>query len=256
MTGAATDCDLLLAGVLANPADDVPRLVMADWLDEHDEPKRAEFIRVQCELARLPAELLNACDEACRPPLFEGCPQRALRRREHRLFSDYWREPGWGGGLLSESFRTTIFRRTFDGRTDQCALVSRGFVGEIRLPLSAFLAHAADIFRRHPVEQVVISDAGADIRGEKTDSPRPWRLTLNRREWSGCTWEFDDRGSLVASLPLVGNVIGQSFSPADLPGLVDWFQASLVSPGLPTHDLFHRAASRSWWVDRRGDSAG
>jgi uncharacterized protein (TIGR02996 family) len=39
-----------LAAIKAAPADDVPRLVFADWLDEHDEPERAEFIRVQCEL--------------------------------------------------------------------------------------------------------------------------------------------------------------------------------------------------------------
>jgi uncharacterized protein (TIGR02996 family) len=33
-----------------NPDDDTLRLVFADWLDEHDDPARAEFIRVQVEL--------------------------------------------------------------------------------------------------------------------------------------------------------------------------------------------------------------
>src|SRR5215218_7287428 len=42
----------LLAAVLASPADDAPRLVLADWLDEHGQPDRAEFIRLQCELNR------------------------------------------------------------------------------------------------------------------------------------------------------------------------------------------------------------
>lgn len=37
----------LLAAVAAAPDDDVPRLVYADWLDEHDRPERAEFIRLQ-----------------------------------------------------------------------------------------------------------------------------------------------------------------------------------------------------------------
>lgn len=42
----------LLANVKANPSDDLPRLVMADWLDEHSEEARAELIRVQCEMKR------------------------------------------------------------------------------------------------------------------------------------------------------------------------------------------------------------
>ncbi len=42
-----------LADIRARPEDDAPRLIFADWLDEHGEPERAEFIRVQCELARL-----------------------------------------------------------------------------------------------------------------------------------------------------------------------------------------------------------
>jgi uncharacterized protein (TIGR02996 family) len=40
----------LLRAIYANPDDDTPRLVYADWLDEHDQPERAEFIRVQIAL--------------------------------------------------------------------------------------------------------------------------------------------------------------------------------------------------------------
>lgn len=40
-----------LAGVRAEPGDDVRRLVLADWLDEHGEAERAEFIRVQVAAA-------------------------------------------------------------------------------------------------------------------------------------------------------------------------------------------------------------
>lgn len=43
----------LMAAVTANPDDDLPRLVYADWLDENGEPERAEFIRVQCEVEHL-----------------------------------------------------------------------------------------------------------------------------------------------------------------------------------------------------------
>src|SRR5579859_5926072 len=41
-----------LRAIIADPDDDTPRLVYADWLEEHGDP-RGEFIRVQCALARL-----------------------------------------------------------------------------------------------------------------------------------------------------------------------------------------------------------
>jgi uncharacterized protein (TIGR02996 family) len=47
-----TEEQALLAGVNAVPEDDLPRLVYADWLEEHDQGARAEFIRRQCEMAR------------------------------------------------------------------------------------------------------------------------------------------------------------------------------------------------------------
>src|SRR5438552_3731260 len=45
-----TDDPGLLRAILDDPDDDGLRLVYADWLEEHGEPERAEFIRVQLEL--------------------------------------------------------------------------------------------------------------------------------------------------------------------------------------------------------------
>jgi uncharacterized protein (TIGR02996 family) len=41
--------EALFRAVCANPADDTPRLVYADWLQENGQAERAEFIRLQCE---------------------------------------------------------------------------------------------------------------------------------------------------------------------------------------------------------------
>ena len=59
-----SDQTALLAAIIANPDDDTPRLMYADWLDEHLPDKtpspaagpsaRAEYIRVQCRLAGRP----------------------------------------------------------------------------------------------------------------------------------------------------------------------------------------------------------
>jgi uncharacterized protein (TIGR02996 family) len=44
----------LLSAIIAHPDEDTPRLAYADWLTEHGDPDRAEFIRVQCRLADVP----------------------------------------------------------------------------------------------------------------------------------------------------------------------------------------------------------
>jgi uncharacterized protein (TIGR02996 family) len=49
----SSDEAALLRTICESPDDDLPRLVYADWLDEHGRADRAEFIRVQCEAARL-----------------------------------------------------------------------------------------------------------------------------------------------------------------------------------------------------------
>jgi uncharacterized protein (TIGR02996 family) len=42
-----------LADIREHPDDDAPRLVYSDWLEDNGDPERAEFIRLQCRLARM-----------------------------------------------------------------------------------------------------------------------------------------------------------------------------------------------------------
>jgi uncharacterized protein (TIGR02996 family) len=53
--------EALLLSVLDRPDDDAPRLVYADWLEEHGDCDRAELIRLQCDGADAPRvrELLD-----------------------------------------------------------------------------------------------------------------------------------------------------------------------------------------------------
>jgi uncharacterized protein (TIGR02996 family) len=70
-----SDHDALLAAVIANPADDLPRLVYADWIEENGEPDRAAFIRGQVELARTPPwEPLAVRARLATPALATGRP--------------------------------------------------------------------------------------------------------------------------------------------------------------------------------------
>jgi uncharacterized protein (TIGR02996 family) len=50
----SADRDGLFQAILTNPDDDLPRLVYADWLEEHGDPEYARFIRTQLQLAQVP----------------------------------------------------------------------------------------------------------------------------------------------------------------------------------------------------------
>jgi uncharacterized protein (TIGR02996 family) len=62
--------EMLLAEIVENPDDDMPRLIYADWLEERGDP-RAEFIRVQCELVNPGSQV----------------PMSELQRTERRLIA-------------------------------------------------------------------------------------------------------------------------------------------------------------------------
>jgi len=119
----------LLQAVLDAPDDDALRLIFADWLEEHGEAERAEFIRVQCELAVVHKRLHDLSQSEV-----EGDYDRwaELRQRESELlegFALYWlldafpaieperfeyrqengRVVGFGGAILT----TVAFRRGF-----------------------------------------------------------------------------------------------------------------------------------------------
>ncbi len=78
-----TDCAAFLAAIAARPDDDLPRLVFADWLDEHGHPDRAAFVRLQC--AGDPDSLRRAAElEARHRAAWLGPLARIVFRAEFR----------------------------------------------------------------------------------------------------------------------------------------------------------------------------
>jgi len=97
--------DPFVAAIQVEPDDDVPRLIYADWLDEHGDP-RGPFVRAQVALARLPA----------------NDPQRAeWAELEKELLAEH--EFEWAGALNEEMFGWCFHR---------------GFV-EVKLDIARFL---------------------------------------------------------------------------------------------------------------------
>src|SRR5262245_48701346 len=115
------DNQAFLDAIIAAPEDDAPRLVYADWLDDHGDSDRAEFIRVQCDLARRPKY------DPDRPPL-EARERELLKKHEAR-----WAKPLMGFG------RDLRFRR--------------GFVDGISIGVSKFITDGEDLLRTAPVRQ-------------------------------------------------------------------------------------------------------
>ena len=63
----------LLQAILDEPEDDAPRLIYADWLEDNGEADRAEFIRLQIELAR------DSSDEGRRREIGAGPVRQSCR---------------------------------------------------------------------------------------------------------------------------------------------------------------------------------
>jgi uncharacterized protein (TIGR02996 family) len=59
-----TQDDAFLHAILEQPDDDAPRLVYADWLDEHGDAARAELIRLQCRTAQRYKDWVYATGDA------------------------------------------------------------------------------------------------------------------------------------------------------------------------------------------------
>jgi uncharacterized protein (TIGR02996 family) len=126
--------DVLFQAVLAEPDDDTPRLIYADWLEERGDP-RAEFVRVQCGQLDLPFFLEddprhNEQDTHLRARLRTATRRwdGALRRRLAR------------GPLRNQALR----RRGLIGGW----AYRRGFIEAIAMQLGAFLEHAEAVFRQ------------------------------------------------------------------------------------------------------------
>src|SRR5579872_5879061 len=121
-----SQADAFLDAIRESPDDDAPRLIFADWLDDHGDGDRAAFIRAQVRLAPLAADDPDRLD------------------REDEADDLMRRHPDWAGPL-PEVAQGWEFRR--------------GFVESVTLAASAFLPAAGRLFAAFPLRHVRVSDA-------------------------------------------------------------------------------------------------
>jgi uncharacterized protein (TIGR02996 family) len=147
--------DAILKAVLDDPADDLPRLAYADWLEEDGDPACGRFIRSQI------------AGEAAAPP-----------------------PPPWPGAHVAALCRVAV-PRVSPGqvslqspsapREPPTVVYRRGFVAEVSCPLQDWLAHGPAVVRGHPVERVGVVDKG------------PWLHTAGGAHGEyACWWRGED----------------------------------------------------------------
>jgi uncharacterized protein (TIGR02996 family) len=151
-----------LQAIVENPDDDTPRLVYADWLEEHGQAERAEFIRVQCQMFHLPGSpsLMSRS-----PTLGDVCltdPRvHFLLRREGELIYAFRRK--W----VEELPR-------LDGLT--WSAFERGFLVSIEArSWRAFAVNAPDLFAAAPIQDVRLPCGPRSIE-QLSQSPHLARL--------------------------------------------------------------------------------
>ncbi len=117
-----TEWQAIVAAIKDKPEDDVLRLVAADWLDEHGESERAEFVRESC--SRFKGDTSNG----------------------GTWFTDLPNASQWFPELSPAVHPA-----------GECYLI-RGFCDTVCCPSAAWLAHGDAILAAHPVRTVRLTD--------------------------------------------------------------------------------------------------
>lgn len=175
---AHPDWQALLAGIIANPADDLRRLVASDWLTENGEPEYGEFVHVQVEMAKLGWPDCPVCPMSLRLRELwgHGGPVRGIFRREC---------PALVGVPLH------LVPPADDARSPY-AIVRRGFVAEVRCRLADWTGGEC-------------GRCGGDGRAHGADRPFEWSADTDYGKCVICkgTGRVEGIGeSVVASHPV------------------------------------------------------
>lgn len=163
-----TDRAAFIAAVKANPPDDAPRLVYADWLDEKagGQDKRAELIRVQIELAKLNDPVAwEECKHAGRECKNPACPlvaQHARYKEVRKLERD-----------LADLFKSEDASVTLTW--------VRGFVEAFTGSAEKWFEYSEPLIAFHPVREVRLTTIPDNFRVWYEGSSRFVSV-----EWGGC----------------------------------------------------------------------
>jgi uncharacterized protein (TIGR02996 family) len=214
-----TDRDAFLRAIAASPDDDAPRLIFSDWLDEHGDAQRAEFVRAQCELAS---------------PKVSKERRHALRVRERELLGAHRQEWCQALGLPVEdvAFERGLIARVRLSQWDGGRLLDPQFatwlapLAELDLSglqlgddgLAAFAERAQlPALRKLILSDNGITDAGATALAWSEGMPRLDTIYLfaNPISYVAHTALDDSLGFCLATLDVGERAEGYCMSPGE-----------------------------------------
>jgi uncharacterized protein (TIGR02996 family) len=198
-----TEHDALLAAVIAAPADDLPRLVYADWVEEHGEPDRAAFIRGQIELARTPPWEPFAV--RCRH--FHADDLDTGRRWLDRLpdLGDWWYV-----------------------RWDDRHAYRRGFGWGLAVEQPPALVGAGNaVFAAAPVGRLALSSATLD--DWRAFARRPWLARVTDITFAGLN-SPNEPAAVLGESPFATGLRDLTFDRSDIPGMPEVLERLMRSP--------------------------
>ena len=245
------DCDeyrSLLRAVLTEPASDLFRLVLADWLDE-----RAG------DAGALRADLIRADVEAAAIRDGGGVVDAMTKARQHRAW-DAFDAAGLMEAEWAVPLRTALaVDRSLTSGAGCCERYpygpacdcyesaarltwGRGFVERVELTQDAYLGHAGAIFSAHPVTAVTLTDKRPSQRilpppldfGE-TDRHRP---IVPARVWEWWSDGLGEVGSAGVDTELFREIWG------DMTGVPDLAEGGRYALRYPTEGLADAALCR------------
>jgi uncharacterized protein (TIGR02996 family) len=215
-----TDRDRLLRAILDNPEEDTPRLMFADEV-EADQPHRAEFIRVGCELARTPETVkvvgpdrrINRTSVEKGGEWWEVNPEykRLCDRRNELLarHAYHWlpEVPGLRRYAVGRNFGpdyVAVGYHTDAPLADGDRIIPlpppirvefrRGFVERVTCSGDDWARHGDRLLAAHPVRRVTFTDAGPEVRYWLAD----FRIQRCRHEVGGVVVEVPERDAALA----------------------------------------------------------
>jgi uncharacterized protein (TIGR02996 family) len=196
-----SDRDAFLRTIADRQGDPLARMQFADWLDDRDpvaaafqrilaEPdrddlrlawadmvggERAEFIRVQCEIARLTVELKDGDSP---PDLSDECgvedcdcrKRAALRRRERELFAP--------AGVHQREWMGKAVHDLATAGTEWISYLPwfhRGFVSSVTLSWADWQTHADALLNAAPIRRVNRPRACGECQGQGCERIVPQR---------------------------------------------------------------------------------
>ncbi len=155
---AAIDGRGLFQAILDDPADDISRLIYADWLDENGQEERAEFIRLQLKLA----------DPANWPlqPYLAKVVENLIGAHKDQWFRLLSRKPGYGQSHRLRWWPVASNEEERLDRGSDCPVLSeaiegvsrRGFLTEVYCCCADWMRWGPEIVRTAPIQRVVLSN--------------------------------------------------------------------------------------------------